>query len=109
MIEIFVLYRLCTSLGARPRAKAQPTIPYQILLVVGWFIAEFVGGVVGFIVSALATGNTEGVGILPYVFALAFAAGSALLIFLIARVLPNKAVPAPAFPVEPVATSSAPL
>jgi hypothetical protein len=40
------------------------------------------------------------------VFALASAAGSAALIFLIARVLPSKAVPAPAFPIEPVATSS---
>ena len=41
MIEIFAIYKFCQLLGRKLRAKNRNPIGYQILLVVLWFLSEF--------------------------------------------------------------------
>jgi hypothetical protein len=103
MIEIFLLYQLCKGLGRMLRAKGQPAFPFQFLLVVGWFTGEALGGFAGYLIDQLVNGAHEGVGLLAYLCALVAAATAAGLMFVLAKVLPNRLQPPPAFPVQAAA------
>ena len=94
MLEILLLFWLCSSLGKILRAKGRKPLMFQIGLVLSWFGAEFAGGVVAGIIQAvrLEGRQPEGFDFSIYIFALVGAACAAGFWFFIANVLP---------PVEP--------
>ena len=94
MLEILLLVWLCSSLGKILRSKGRKPLFFQIMLVLSWFGAEFVGGVVGGIMQAVrhGGGGPGGFDFTIYICALVGAACAAAFWFLIANILP---------PVEP--------
>lgn len=46
MIEIIVLYRLCSFLGYRAREKGRKAIKYLLLLILFWFSGEFIAAMI---------------------------------------------------------------
>jgi hypothetical protein len=102
MIELFLIYSMCKALGRRLRAKGQAAWPFQLMLAFGWFLGEFVGGFGGAIVSRLLWGPDNE---LPfaYIVAICLAVTVACLVFLFARLMPDKNAEPRAFPVQPLA------
>lgn len=78
MIEIFVLWSCATALGKLAREKGRCGWCYQVLIVVTWFVAEFLGIVVGLWVErSLHFGEP----VLKFAMGLGLAGLSAWLIF----------------------------
>ena len=44
MFEIVLLSKFCKRLGAEVRAKGRHALKYQLLLILFWFLGEFVSG-----------------------------------------------------------------
>jgi hypothetical protein len=89
MLEIFILFRLCSALGSKLRDKGRNPIGFQLLLVFLWIAAEVTGGIIGFIIGAIATEIDDPAwifGIGGAVIGVACAAG---LVFFIAHSLPS--------------------
>jgi hypothetical protein len=60
VIEIIVLFRLCSSLGKKLREKGRNPTGMQFLLVILWFTGEISGGIAGFVIGSIAAGDNAG-------------------------------------------------
>jgi hypothetical protein len=92
MLEIFIVFRLCRTLGNKLREKERNPLGYQFLLVALWIVGEIMGGVVGFVVGAIANNGDEPSLLFGYGGALLGAACGAGLVFFIAHQLPSLAI-----------------
>lgn len=90
MIEILILFRLAGSIGKIVTAKGHKKGWYQLLLVVLWFVGEFLGGVFGFVLGAALGDGEEPAMLFPYAFALGGAALGAVTAFVIAKRVPDR-------------------
>jgi hypothetical protein len=87
MIEIFILWQLCKSVGAVARKKGHTAIGYQILTVVLWFGCEIAGLVMGLIVTEGGRHANDGFNFGAYIFGLVGAAIGAAISFAIVNSL----------------------
>jgi hypothetical protein len=93
MIELFVLYQLCTNLGRIAREKGRGARGYQLLLVLLWVGAEFVGSFLVCLALFLIYGGVaEDMILVVYAGALATAVVSAWIAFRVVRGLPARIV-----------------
>jgi hypothetical protein len=92
MLEIFIVFRLCRALGNKLREKERNPLGYQFLLVALWIVGEIMGGIVGFVVGAIANNGDEPSLLFSYGGALLGAACGAGLVFFIAHQLPSLAI-----------------
>ncbi len=93
MLEIYIVYRLCTSLGTKLRAKGRNPLGLQFLLVFGWLGCEFLGGVVGYVVGLIATGNDGAATLFGLVGAVCGVIAASVTVFQIAKALPSTYQP----------------
>ena len=100
VIEIFALYRMCRYLGRMLRSKGRNPLGWQFLLVMLWFLFEFIGGFVAEVLCVVFEGPREGVYPVAYLGAIGAAICGAAVVFLMARSLSDRRQMAPAFPVE---------
>ena len=99
MIELIILWKLCTAIGQIVEAKGHSKTNYIVMTVLLWVFAELAGGFVGAVIGIIIWGEDNGT-ILGYGAALVCAALSAGLSYFIAKRLPDKtqiASPASAF------------
>jgi hypothetical protein len=89
MIEIVLLIGLCRNIGRKVRNRGRSAVGFQLMLVGMWFGGEFIGGVVGTIITTLADGQYTGPGLLAYIMALAGAGIGAWGAFKIVNSLSN--------------------
>lgn len=72
MLEILILYRLCSLIGYRAREKERRAIGYQLMLILFWFV----GQVSTLLLAGLAFGQFSGKPVeedLLYAYVTAFA------------------------------------
>ena len=96
MLEIFLLIFLCRKMGEIMRGKARNPIGLQILTVCGWFGGEIFGAIAWTVILLIAQEEKameDGLNIMTYVCALICAALSVGVVFLIAMLIPAKAIP----------------
>jgi membrane protein DedA with SNARE-associated domain len=96
MLEIIILFRLATRVGAIVREKGHSAFWFQFLLVVLWFGGELGGAVVGTLIGMILENGSEAPFLFVYLFALLGAVLGAVITFQIAKRM------TPAFP-EPFA------
>lgn len=84
MLEIFIIWKLASTIGTLAAQKGVKKIWYQIMLVVLWLTGEISGAFIG---SAF---SSESTGWVVYLAALAGAGAGTGLAFLIMRLLPNE-------------------
>ena len=99
MLELILVFWLCSSLGKIIRRKGRKPLVFQILCGISWFVGEIAGFVIGSIVQAIRLGDQgpAGFDLSVYIFALVGAGCGAGFWFLVANILP---------PVEPAWQSS---
>jgi hypothetical protein len=85
MIEIIFLFLLCRDIGKIVRKNGRKAIGFQLALIALWFCGEFLGLIVGIVVTTQIDGRFEGVGILAYIFAIAGAIVGSIFAFRIAK------------------------
>lgn len=106
MLEILAIWALASKIGSIVKEKGHKTAGYIVLTIVLWVGGELVGAVIGTVVSVLLEASQ----CLVYLFALAGAACSGGIAYLIATNLPQRGprpvptgarAPAAAVPTEP--------
>ena len=90
MLEILLVFWLCSSLGKILRRKGRKPLMFQIFCGISWFVGEVLGAIIGSIFQMIRLGDQEPPGFdwTIYIFALAGAACGAGFWFLVANVLP---------------------
>ncbi len=88
MLEIIILYKLCSNIGATVERLGRQKIGYQLLLIAFWFGGEFSGGLVAAIISAIIAGGEPNM-LLVYLTALLGAVVGAFLCFFLVKNLPS--------------------
>lgn len=85
MLEIIIVIALCGKLGQMAKAKGHAGWPFQVMLVVFWFGAEFASG----FLYALITDDVE-FGFELYLMALGAAVLAAVTVFGVVALLPDN-------------------
>lgn len=89
MLEIIILYKLCSNLGGVLRHKSRSAIGYQILLVFAWFLAEFLGaGAASFGLFLIYGRQWRQMAYLAYIASICSAVFTAFAIFQVVKRLP---------------------
>lgn len=103
MLEIFIVYSMCKSIGTKLREKGRSPLLFQIMLVVMWIGGEVAGAIVGIIIEMIRNGpiNDDGFNWMVYLFALIGAAIGAAITFAIVSFLPPVAPRHDAFGSQP--------
>jgi hypothetical protein len=57
MLELLILYKLCTRIGNSARAKGRQAIGYQLMLIGFWFAGELSAGLVAAVTLAILFGE----------------------------------------------------
>ena len=90
MIEIIVLYRLCSFLGYRAREKGRKAIKYLLLLILFWFSGEFSTAIIAvFVLPHVYDAQIEEYVMWGYIASLAGAVIGAWIAFRIVATLPE--------------------
>lgn len=101
MLEIFLLVFLCRKIGDIMRLKNRNPLGLQVFTVLSWFGGELFGAVIGTIVLMIIQGEkavNDGINLWVYLAALICAAISVAIVFIIAKLIPEKQIQA----IEPV-------
>jgi hypothetical protein len=90
MIEIIVLFKLCSRIGEIARAKGRGAIGYQLMLLLFWFGTEFSTLIISMVVLALVYGeHADDYTLIAYIAAIVGAALGALVALTIVKNLPE--------------------
>ena len=99
MLEIFILWSLCKSIGKKLRDKGRKPIGWQLLMIFSWFLFEFFGAFATAIIYHVINGPAADAGFVPYIGALGGAIFAACMVMLTVHLLPARTGPV-GFPLE---------
>jgi hypothetical protein len=91
MVEILILYRLCSLIGYRAREKGRRAIGYQLMLILFWFVGQVGTILLAGLAFALLSGEPFGEDLL-YAYLAAFL-GAALGAWFAFRIVANLPEP----------------
>jgi hypothetical protein len=83
MLEFFILRALCGGIGSKATEKGLTAFPYQLLVVVLWFVGEIGGLFLGFAIQEASSGGESESWFLPVICAYLGAAAGAGISFAI--------------------------
>jgi len=100
MLEIILLVYLCGRIGRIVEPKGHRSGWYKFFLVISWFGGEFAGGLFAALILALLAGDNEPSLGMVYLFALGGAIVGVVIVFQIAKRLPDLRADLPQDPFD---------